>query len=452
VLKIPIAMLPFDGARHAVAWDIRPAPGRCRLWIDNVLIGEEATTSGGALWLEQWAGEGGGGYLRVNGAGTSHAGVASGAVWWSDAVGASALRIWSGHLHDASAQSFRVLAPSRNPAPWLLETMTGRYNADPIPADTVDMTGIIDWRRACYAAGHACDMVAEGESLSDLLRIIASCGYARPYQSETWGVIRDRDRSADAPVQIFSPRNTRGFSWTKAFARTPAGFRVTYRDASTGYGERQVTVYRAGAMGTDIRLEEVTYEGLVDEGKVIERAHFDLAQAEHRSTFYDLSAPVEALRCRRGSLVGVAHDILTRHVGYGRVVEVISSAGQVMAIKMDAECDILATPDLLDTPDMLAVPDMLDLGARTGIAIRRTDGAVSVHALADPVGPADTLTLSPPVPVEIIAGQAAIDIGCLVVTGTIGREYRRLIVSEIRNAPRLTAQLTLVDEAPQIWS
>ncbi len=446
VFRAPVGMLPFDGGIHRVAWDIRVNPGRVRLWIDGVLIGEEATVGGGALWTGAWGGAEWGGYLRsAQPAGGSFAGVATGAAWWSDPADAGALRAWPGRLHDASGQSFSVLAPSRNPAPWLLEALTGRYNADPVPQEIVDLAGIAEWRRACFEADHTCDMVAEGESLADLLRIVASCGYARPYQSEIWGVIRDRDRSAEAPVQVFSPRNMRSFQWTKAFARVPAGFRVSYRDASLGDKERQINVYRAGAIGTDTRIEQVSYEGLAEESKAVARALFDLAQARHRSTFYDFTAPAEALRCRRGSLVAVSHDILTRHSGAARIVEVLLTAGKVTTIGLDAEIDIKDSPDMLSVADMLGVADMLEVGLRTGIAIRRADGSVTVHTPSNAPGPSSILTFSP--------GLEAKDLvtGCLLVAGTLGREYRRLIVTEIRNGKDLTAQLTLVDEAPQIW-
>ncbi|WP_186389463.1 hypothetical protein, partial [Stappia sp. TSB10P1A] len=452
ILKRPLDMLPFDGERHRVAWDIRINVGRMRLWIDGVLIGE-AHTTGGALWGDVYAGADAGGYLRPSSSNDwAVAGIPVVPVNWSAPAGASSLRVWPGwRQHDTSRQSMHVLAPSRNPAPWLLEAMTGRLNADPIPLDVVDLDGVLAWRSDCYAQNYTCDMVAEGESLSDLLRIIASCGYARPYQSEVWGVIRDRDRSAEAPVQVFSPRNMSKFRWTRAFARIPAGLRVTWKDALALGRERQAIVYRRGAAGTDARTEQVSYEGLVDEDKVRRRAAFDLAQAEHRSAFYDFTAPAEAIRCRRGSLIAVNHDVLTRHSQYGRIVSVTTSGGNVTGIVLDCTIEVANTADMLATANLLAVPDMLDVGTRTGIAIRRGDGATSVHALSTAPGTTDTLTFATPVPNVIVAGQPAIDAGCLVVVGTIGREYRRMIVSEIRNGKGLTAQITAVDEAPQIW-
>lgn len=453
VVSLPIDMLPFDGEVHRVAWDIRVNPGRVRLWIDEVLVGEANTTEGGALGAAVYADADAGGYLRPSSLNAwAVAGIPVVPVNWSAPADAGPLRVWpSWRQHDTSRQSMHVLAPSRNPAPWLLEAMTGSLNADPIPLDVIDLDSILDWRQDCYAKNYTCDMVAEGEGLDALLRIIASCGYARPYQSETWGVIRDRDRSAEAPVQVFSPRNLQAFQWTKAFARLPAGLRVTFHDIAQGDTERQLTVYRSDAVGTDARTEQVTYEGLVDEAKIIDRANFDLAQARYRSTFYDFTAPVEAIRCRRGSLVAVNHDILTRHSGFGRMRDLISVGGNVTAVVLDATVDVKNAPDMLAAANLLAVADMLEVGLRTGIAIRRTDGVVSVHALSNAAGETATLTLAVPVPKEIVAGRSAIDVGCLVVTGTLGREYRRMIVSEIRNGKNLTAQLTLVDEAPEIW-
>jgi hypothetical protein len=149
--------------------------------------------------------------------------------------------------------------------------------------------------------------------------------------------------------------------------------------------------------------------------------------------------------------VAVSHDILTRHCGYGRIVEVITSGGEVTGLVLDAAIDVRAELDMLAAPDVLAEGDMLDVGVTTGIAIRRTDGTTTVHALSGGGGPSEELILSHSAPVETVAGRMAIDVGCLVVAGTIGREYLRLIVSEIRNGKGLTAQLTLVDEAPQIW-
>lgn len=222
----------------------------------------------------------------------------------------------SGYVRDWDGTGWHDLITTSNPVPHFLDILTGPLNFDPIPEDIIDLDGLLEWRQACIDNDFTCDMVAEGDGLQDILRIIASCGYARPYQSEFYGIVRDYNRSDEAPVQVFSPRNMAGFGWKKAFARVPAGFRVNYRDEDVDYSSKQIVVYRKGAEGTDARTEQVSFDGFVSEAKIIKRASFDLAQAEHRATFYSWTSPAEAIVCRRGSLVAVVHDILTRHYGY----------------------------------------------------------------------------------------------------------------------------------------
>jgi len=458
VLNVPTSSLPFDGRRHRVAWDVRINPGRIRLWIDNVLIGEASTTGGGSI--AAWAATDlNMGYLAADG--SSVAGVTAGTrTDWPDASLSSHLRMFAGQLFTTNTSTWGALVVTSSPAPHYLDMLTGPLNFDPMPEDLVDFDGLTAWRQACIDNAYSCDLVAEGEGLADVLRLVASCGYARPYQSELWGVIRDYDRSAEAPVQVFSPRNMAGFSWKKAFPRVPAGLRVNYRNEDLDYAAKQIVVYRSGAEGTDARTEQVTYDGFVDEAKIISRAQFDLAQAEHRATFYSFTAPVEAIVCRRGSLVAVSHDILSRHYGFGRIKSVLTSGGNVTGIVLDGAIEVKNAPDLLATADVLAVPDMLEVGLKTGIAIRRADGSTTVHALSNAAGETDTLTFATPVPDETTAGGPfdggplipEISEGCLVVAGTLGREFKRLIVTEIANGKDLTANLTLVDEAPQLWS
>lgn len=368
----------------------------------------------------------------------------------------------SGYVRDWDGTGWHDLITTSNPAPHFLDVLTGPLNFDPIPEDIIDLDGLLEWRQACIDNDFTCDMVAEGDGLQDLLRIVASCGYARPYQSEFYGIVRDYDRSDEAPVQVFSPRNMAGFGWKKAFARVPAGFRVNYRDEDVDYSSKQIVVYRKGAEGTDARTEQVSFDGFVSEAKIIKRASFDLAQAEHRATFYSWTSPAEAIVCRRGSLVAVVHDILTRHYGYGRVKSVLldGSGDNVVGIVLDTAIEAKNAPDMLAVADMLAVPDMLEVGLHTGIAIRRTDGATSVHALSNAAGETDTLMFETPVPNDETAGSpfdggpliAEIGEGCLVVAGLAGRETKRLIVSEVSNGKDLTANITAVDEAPQIWA
>lgn len=345
-----------------------------------------------------------------------------------------------GWVRDWDGTDWRSWVVTSNPAPHLRDIYAGWLNLDPVPVSVIDTATLLDWRTDCTARGFQVNALIEDATVDAAARIVAACGYAKPYQSEVWGVVRDRDRSADVPEQIFTPRNAREFQWTKAFARLPEGFRVNFRDASRDFEMHQITVFRAGVSSDTGRLEQVTYEGLTTEAEVRARAVYDLAQLEQRSVFYTHTAPAEAIVCRRGSLIGVQHDSLEIHSGSARVIDLIlDGAGDVTALRLDGAVPVRITTDLLSVSDLFAVPDLLALGARTGAVVRRAGGA-TIHELTGADGDSDTLTFAAAI------DPTGIKIGTLVSVGPLNREVKRLIVSEIYPEEDLTATITAVDE------
>ena len=363
----------------------------------------------------------------------------------------------SGYVRDWDGEGWNEWKVTSNPAPHYADILCGRENIDPLPLDLRDDASLVAWRSDCIANGYECNMVVEGEGLDDTLRTVASCGYALKRQSEIWGVALDDDKSEEAPVQVFTPRNMAGFKWTKAFARLPDGFRAVFRDEENEYDEREIIVYAEGYTGgPDGRLEEIRYDGITSEALVRVRAAFDLAQARSRSTFYSGRAPAEYIVAAKGDLVAVQHDVLSRIWGAARIKSVTvdeeTDGDYVSGVTLDSEIDVVNEPDMHEVTDMHAVTDMRNVGVSTGIAIRRADGAVSVHALSNATGETAELTFAEPVEdetVEIDGDEIpAIGEGALVSAGASGKEYRRLIVFEAQPDTDLTAELTFVDEAP----
>lgn len=350
-----------------------------------------------------------------------------------------------GLVRDWDGTDWRNWVVSSNPAPHYRDILAGWQNLDPVPLPIIDNTGLVAWRSACVSLGYEVNALIEDATVDDVLRIVGACGYAKPYQSEIWGVIRDYDRSAEAPVQVFTPRNSSGFQWTKAFARLPEGFRVNFRDQTRDYENHQITVFRSGASSDTGRLEQVTYEGLTSEAEAVARARYDLAQLERRGAFYTLEAPAEAIICRRGDLVAVQHDALELFSGSARVIDVtLNAGGSITALKLDSAVPVrTAATDVLGSANLLAEADVLALGQRTGAMIRRA-GSITVHTLGGTTGDTDTITFAAPI------SAVGIEVGTLVSVGPLAAEVRRLIVKDIEPGPDLTATIVMVDEAPGI--
>lgn len=368
--------------------------------------------------------------------------------------------IASGYVRDWDGTSWATWTTTSNPAPHFRDVLMGRLNFDPLPVSLIDDARIVEWRTHCTSNSYTCDYIADDVRIDDILSIIASCGYARPYQSDLWGVIIDYDRSTESPVQVFTGHNARGFKFRKALTRLPDGLRISYRSDVDDYTTQQVNVYRDDIQQYDqSRIEQVTYEGLIDTTKIEARGRYDMRQGQYRSTFYVLEAPFEWVVCRRGSMVAVQNDILTHHSASARIKTVTTSAGNVVSIVLNTEVDVYNTADMTSVTDVLAVTDMLAL-MKMGVSIRRTDGTISTHALSNVDGTTATLTFATPFADDTWTSGSPYDSGavhdvepgCIVAVGPLDQEYIRLIVTEISPGPELTARLTMVDEAPELWA
>lgn len=350
--------------------------------------------------------------------------------------------IAGGWVRDWDGTGWRTWAVTDNPAPHLRDILAGDLNANAVPGSMMDDATLVTWR----AAGWKCNAVIEGQSVGEAATLVAACGYARPYMSETMGIARDYDRSAEAPVQIFTPRNSADFQWSKAFPRIPDGLRVTFREAITDYQERQIVVPRRGFTGEPVLLEHVSYEGPVTEAEARARAIYDLDQGRYRNTFYTLTAPAEAIICRMGDLVGAQHDLLTEQQGAGRITAIQTSGGNIVSLDLDCKVPVLNELDMLAVTDVLAVADMQIVGGQTSLIIRGPSGPSNALALTGSTGETSHLVLASPVPTS----TAYVD--GLAVVGPVGSTVRRLIVMDTQPTEDMTATITMVDEAPEIFA
>lgn len=362
----------------------------------------------------------------------------------------------AGYVPDWNGSTWTGNNVTSNPAPHFRDVLVGDLNADPLPTALLDDQNLVDWRAACVSLGYEVNMVVEGQSAGDVLSAIASCGYARPRWSEVWGVARDFDMSAESPVQVFTPRNSNDFRWERAFPKRPDGLRVRFTDRDEDYREREIIVPHPDTVGDPVFLEDIRYEGLVTEAQVTARATYDLLQSTERFTFYSLRADIEALVCTKGSLVAVQHDTITQGAGFTRVKEVLLDSGDVVGLTFDGsvvspdEQFFDATDDFFE--DSTPGEDFFTEEGSIGVAVRLKDGTIIVHEAtvvdADQQGHAREVLFDTPFadPGSILAA------GCLVATGSIGQEYRRCIVLDVTPRSELTAQLTLVDEAPELWA
>lgn len=352
----------------------------------------------------------------------------------------------TGYVRDWDGAAWSTLSTTDNPAAHYRDVLVNpALNAQPLPEAMLDNADLVVWR----AMGFSVNAVCEARNVMDVLTMIAATGYARPRQSDTWGVIIDRDRSSDGPVQTFSPRNMKGFSWSKAFSQRPDGFRARFSDAGNDYQENEVVVLDPASTVDNGRYEDIRYDGLVDRADVIARAQFDLGNLRYRMNFYKGTTNRQNLVVRRGDLAAVSYDVIQRNAGSAYIKDIVISGSNVVGLVLDGTVpfggnDAFSDPGLAFSSYSLGFAD-----ERTGCAIRLRNQSAMVAEIISGAGAEST-------EIDFVTpftdpGPSVLAPGALVVVGPLGEEFRRMVVFDITPKSEMTADLTFVDEAPQLF-
>ncbi|MEO8466230.1 MAG: hypothetical protein ABI640_12875 [Gammaproteobacteria bacterium] len=334
------------------------------------------------------------------------------------------LRSW-----DVDTQAFTAAAITRNPAWAYIDMLTGLGNARPVTDPTVRiwLDEIAEWADACTTADRKFDRVFDQETtVFEALGVCAAAGRAgRSLRDAKHVVIREEQ--ATTPSQIFTPRNSWGFSFEHRFVEMPHGLKCRFLSELQGYQQDEVIVYDDGYnAGNATKFETVTFDGKVDPDEVWKFGRYHLAQARLRPALYTLNVDVEHLASVRGDMVHVEHDVVLWNQGRGRISRLWGRT-----ITLDESFVIL-------------------IGTSYILKIRSVDsaGAIKVidYTVTAPAGPAiRTFTFSPTADLGSI-----MRVGDLAILGVAGQEDVALKIIRVQPRQGLRAELTLVDAAPEI--
>ncbi|WP_419799623.1 MAG: hypothetical protein ACNI26_08280 [Terasakiella sp.] len=243
-------------------------------------------------------------------------------------VGQSWLPVWDG------AQI--IYQQTRHPAWAVLSVMIERQNAAAVPLERVDLDALKQW--ADTDPNRTFDAVVDSDTtVENLIREICASGRASPHHDgQKYTVLVDRPQSVRA--QLFSPRNSWGFQGTKIFAEPPHALRVPFVNADEGYKDDEIIVYDAGYnKDTATIIEALPMIGHTGADQITYDGKFHLSQARLRGMEDAvLYTDFQALSCRRGSRVGVNHDVPRWGLGSGRILSnEVDGNGKCIAVICD---------------------------------------------------------------------------------------------------------------------
>lgn len=228
-----------------------------------------------------------------------------------------------------------------------------------------------------------------------------------------------RDLPQTVPVQMFTPANSWGFSYSRSFLDPPHALRVKFTNPEANDQQDIRMVYADGySEANATRFEELDLSMVIDPDAAWRLGRYHLAVIYNRMTQYTLQADIEHMVCERGDLIHVAHDITGWGVAWGRVKAVSGST-----VTLDG-------------------PVTLESGKTYQFRVRKDDLAQAAVNITSAAGFQQVLTLA-----SAITGMQP---GDLYEVGEVSHGVAPLIVRAVEPGPDFTATLTCVDAAPAV--
>ncbi|MEX2444512.1 MAG: host specificity factor TipJ family phage tail protein [Alkalispirochaeta sp.] len=357
----------------------------------------------------------------------------SGVVSQLNMIGHSVVPDYDGSGTGAGAWSERA---SSNPASLYLYLLRGRPAANGRPAARpvgdaeIDWPAFEDWHEYCETQSlEYNDYIQRRDPVSTLAKAVALVGHAQPTRRDgKYSIVVDKPRPT--PVQMFTPRNSWGFSAARQFADPVHCLKMQFVNADNGYQPDECYVYDDGYSAANAtEYETLRTKGITHYAQAWKHGRRLIANRRLRREVYSLTVDIEHAVSTRGDLVLVQHDVMLVGITSGRVKAVLEDgAGDATGVEIDEQV----------TPPS---------GETSAVRFRTGPAATVVRDVTDAVDtPTTTLTFATPIP----AGSAP-EPGDLFAFGISGKEVGEYVITAIEMQDDMSASLTLVDYAPGVY-
>lgn len=234
---------------------------------------------------------------------------------------------------------------TRNPAAWLLETLTSRtHPASQLSDDEIDLESLGDFYEYCDENGLHIDLVVNtGDTKENILKKILETGNAGLYRSIYGKVAVAIDDKKENAIAVLNQQNLVSFSAEKNLTRNTDGYRVTFTE--NGYWEEDTQVFmRDGSdyadASSDVQIEELTIESFTadssnsDYSQVYKYIRRKINADILRVHSYSLEIGKEGYFFPLYSRVKITHPALCAGLGSSTIKSVVVSGGKITGLKL----------------------------------------------------------------------------------------------------------------------
>ena len=342
-------------------------------------------------------------------------------------ISSSRLPSYSGNGSGIDSWPYTI---SSNPASAAIYAMTGGFSQQKLKNSEIDWPSFQALYQWCQDKGYECnEYIAESMPISTLLtRIASTCRSEILRINGRITVIQDMEKPA--PVQLFTPRNSHGYTESIIMADIPDVMSLQYTDEEAGFAKNELTIYNTtdGNKETEPQTtQDVPLWGVTSSVQARKIGMYKYAVSKNRPIVAKFSCDFEYLLCNKGDRIRYAGDIALTGISQGRIAGLIhNTSGQIIAVTTDEALT-------------------MEAGKVYGMRIRRQDGSIALHQLVTESGEIKEAVFS----TAIKNGE--VNEGDLFSFGFLDNDSKEFVITDISCGENLSADITCTEYAPDIF-
>ena len=372
----------------------------------------------------------------------------------------------SGHLYWLNT------AETRNPASALIYALRGRAAQQLVSTDDIDWPAVEALYAWCDNHDYTCNAyLSESVTIAEMLRMIGSTARADILRIDSKiSVVQDIERPA--PVQLFTPKNTIGYSIAMFNADVPEAISMQYIDEDSGFAQNESTVYNTPDGNKAIDREPAAIQkcnlwGITNSVQARRMGMYNYGCIKNRPFVHSIEADIEFLIANKGDWIQYAGDVALTGSAQGRIKGIILTDDGV-CIGIDTDEPVIFTEGkhhavrirLSDgsiiLKDVIFSAGQPNIKANTHYPVDETDADIMEPSLGDmyAIDEFNNIYYEPQNAVYFVDPLEKKDTpkaGDIYAFGIRGYEALDLIITNVQPGHNFTAVLTCVEYSPEIF-
>lgn len=349
-----------------------------------------------------------------------------------------------------------ALTPTENPADayrWLLQ---GPAQVSRLPNHRLALDNLLEWRNFCNNQSPMPNyrISAElntSETLLKALSTVATTGRAEfGFVDGKYGVVIKENKPY--PVQIFTPKNSSGFTSARTFPEITDGVKIEFENELSDYQKDEV-VYFDSRVSPEKRVGKfsgISFNDVPSAELATRHGRFDLFEKALRREVYKLTTDAEGLIAKRGDKVLIQNDVIDVGLGAGRILYISPDRKTFIVdeyINLDNVVRTTLDSDiLLDSLVKLDSEEFSnDVGKTYGVIFRSNNGDISEVIRNSYMGDNIWKIIDFEVPASVMVGD-------FITYGEVGNEVLECVVDSIQYKDNYECDITLLNFAEEIYT